>query len=345
VCSSDLFVCVLAIPSAFAQDLHLPRDPDKLIQRVQAFWRSVSSGQRLQAAEFVLPEKKNTFLSGNPVPVIKATVLGVDLTPNSDMATVRVSLNVLGTDLSTPQASWTISDAWIWRRGNWYTDVQDASQIFPEGRAISKADEKKIHDAIDQSFEILRDRIDLGKLADGQHFSIEVPIKYTGELPISVELALPHPVISTPVSPAITSATKSFVLFVGTDNWEGAFDLPLVLKLKYREVEVERRLAVTGEVFRSISFRQDPPNGPLVAGQEFSVFVSNNTEDDIPVEYFSVDTRLDITKAAKVLPAHQEIEVRLKPKAGISPGTLYLQLKNPLNGRTGYTFTFRNVRP
>jgi hypothetical protein len=111
-------VLCLAIPSAFTQDLHLPRDPDKLIERVQAFWRGVTSGQRLQAAEFVLPEKKNMFLSGNPLPIVKASVSGLDLTPDRDMATVRVSLSVLGTDLSAGQANWTISDPWVWRRGN-----------------------------------------------------------------------------------------------------------------------------------------------------------------------------------------------------------------------------------
>ncbi|MBF8255048.1 MAG: NADP transhydrogenase subunit alpha, partial [Deltaproteobacteria bacterium] len=37
------------------------------------------SGQRLQALEFVLPEKKNLFLSGNPLPILNAKVQGVDL--------------------------------------------------------------------------------------------------------------------------------------------------------------------------------------------------------------------------------------------------------------------------
>src|SRR5437762_12140722 len=119
--------CLLAIPSAFSQDLRLPRDPDKLIERVQAFWHSMASGQRLQAVEFVIPEKKNLFVSGNPLPILKADVVGLDLTPDREMATVRVSLSVLGTDLSAGQAGWTISDPWIWRRGNWYLDIQDAS--------------------------------------------------------------------------------------------------------------------------------------------------------------------------------------------------------------------------
>jgi hypothetical protein len=340
-----VFLCLLVIPSAFAQNLRLPRDPDKLVERAQTFWQSMTSGQRLQAAEFVLPEKKNVFLTGNPLPVVKANVLGVDLTPDRDMATVRVSLSVLGTDLSTGPANWTISDPWVFRRGNWYIDVQDAGQIFPEGGATQKLDTKKVQDSIDKGFQILRDQIDLGKLVDGQHFSIEVPIKYTGEFPITIEDALPHPLVSVAVSAPFTSASKNIVLLVGTDNWEGPINAPLVLKLKYQNVVVERRLPVTGEVFIPVAFRQDPPNAPIVDGQEFSVFVRNNTDQDIRIRYFSVDAKLDITKRAEVFPAHQEAQFTFKKRPGITPDSLFIQLETPVNGRDNYTYRFGSVRP
>jgi len=340
-----LVLCLLVTPSAFAQNLRLPRDPDKLIERVQAFWQNMASGQRLQAAEFVLPEKKEVFISGNPLPVVKAGVVGVDLTPDRDMATVRVNLSVLGTDLSTGAANWTISNVWIWRRGNWYIEVQDADQIFPEGRATQKLDEKKIQDSIDKSFQILRDRIELGKLTDGQHFSIEVPIKYTGEYPITIEPALPNPLVSVAVSAPITSTVKSLVLLVGTDNWEGPFNAPLVLNLKYRGVIVERSLPVTGEVFIPVAFRQEPKNTPMVDGQEFSVFVRNNTDQDIRVRSFSVDAKLDVTKRAEVFPAHQESQFTFKKRPGVVPDSLSIQLEMPVSGRDNYTYRFGNVRP
>jgi hypothetical protein len=338
-------VCLLPIPAAFSQNLRLPRDPDKLVERVQVFWQSVVSGQRLQAAEFVLPEKKNIFLSGNPVPVVKATVVAVDLTSDRDMATVRVNLSVLGTNLSDGPANWTISDAWIWRRGNWYIDVADASQIFPEARAGQKLDEKKVQDSIDKSFEILRDRIELGKLTDGQHFTIEVPIKYTGEFPLTVEPALPNPVISVPLAPPLTSKAQNLVLAVGTDNWEGPINAPVILNLKYLNVTVERTLTVTGEVFIPLALRQEPANAPLVDGQEFSVYVRNNTDQDVRLRYMSVDAKVDITKRSEVFPAHQETQLTFRKRPGIMPDSVYLQLEAPVNGRDAYTFKFINTRP
>jgi hypothetical protein len=338
-------VYVLLISPAFSQNLRLPRDSDKLVERVQMFWQSVVSGQRLQAAEFVLPEKKNIFLSGNPVPVVKAAVAGVDLTPDRDMAVVRVTLSLLGTNLSAGPANWTISDAWIWRRGNWYIDVADASRIFPDGRAAQKFDEKKIQDSIDKSFEILRDRIELGKLTDGQHFTIEIPIKYTGEFPLTVEPALPNPLISVPLSAPITSKATNLVLAVGTDDWEGPINAPLLLNFKYQNVTVERSLTVTGEVFIPLALRQDPANAPLVDGQEFSVYVRNNTDQDVRLRYMSVDAKVDITKRSDVFPAHQETQLTFRKRPGIMPDSMYLQLEAPVNGRDAYTFKFINTRP
>ena len=107
---------------------------------------------------------------------------------------------------------------------------------------------------------------------------------------------------------------------VGTDNWEGPFNVPLVLNLKYRGVIVERRLAVTGEVFIPVAFRQDPPNAPIVDGQEFSVFVRNNTDQDIRIRSFSVDAKLDVTKRAEVFPAHQESQFTFKKRPGVATG-------------------------
>jgi hypothetical protein len=169
-----------------------------------------------------------------------------------------------------------------------------------------------------------------------------VPIKYSGNLPISVEPALPNPLIGMPVGPLITSDTKSIVLHVGTDDWEGPFNLAIPLKIKHRDVTVERTLTVTGEVFIPIAFRQDPADGPLVEGGEFSVFIRNNTDQDARIRLLTVDAKLDVTKQPSVLPANQETQVSFKRRPGITPDALFIQLETPLNGRDSYTYRFRN---
>src|SRR5205814_8060083 len=66
-----------SFPTRRSSDLRLPREPEKLIDRVQKFWTAITSNQRFAALEFVLPEKRNQFLSGTPMPILKARVLGL----------------------------------------------------------------------------------------------------------------------------------------------------------------------------------------------------------------------------------------------------------------------------
>ena len=192
------FYFSLAPALASAQALHLPRDSEKLTLRAQNFWAAVVSRQRLQALEFVLPEKKELYVSGNAPPIVKAKVMGIDLTNDINQAVVRVNLEAL-TPGAGP-ASWTITDSWIWRRGNWYIDLANPADLFPKSGPANTVDVKKIDEEIKKNFEILQDPVDLGTLIQGDHSKFEVPIKYTGETPISLELGLHGSQAACPLS-------------------------------------------------------------------------------------------------------------------------------------------------
>ncbi len=306
-----LIVALFFAPAIISsQELRLPRDPEKLIERVQRFWGRVTAGQRFQALEFVLPEKKDLFLSGNPTPILNAKLVGVDLTANPDHAAVRISLDVLSKEAASGRLNWTITDSWVWRGNNWYLNLEDPPDLFPKSGSTDAVDIKEVRRQIDKNFEILQNSVDLGTLVEGRHSRVEVPIRYTGDVPISAELALPNPLVDVESTP-ITSRSQHLVLSVGTENWEGPFSLPLLLKEE---------------------------------GREFSVFVRNNTSQQAGILFISVDARLDVLKPPSVLPPNQEIELVLRLRRGESPDRLFLELDTPLYGRDIFTYRFRNVR-
>src|SRR5437867_2529842 len=113
-----LFLSVTTLVSG--QNLRLPRDPEKLIDRAQKFWAAMTSSQRYKAVDFVLTEKRDVFLSGSSIPITKAKVLGLDLTTSADQATVRVAIDVLSTENASGFLNWTVTDTWVWKEGNWY---------------------------------------------------------------------------------------------------------------------------------------------------------------------------------------------------------------------------------
>ncbi len=344
--SFALSLVVTFITLGSAQDLRLPREPEKLIDRSQTFWNLLTSNQRLRALEFILPEKREAFLSGGSVPILKAKVLGLDLTSNLEEAFVRIGIEVLSKESSSGFLNWTLTDKWIWKDDNWYLNIEPARDVFPRGSPEPPIDVKKVQEEINKNFKILRDSIDLGTLMQGQHFQIEVPIKYTGDLPLSLELDFPNPLVALGyMSEPITSRTDKFVLLVGTDDWNGPFTLPLPLKIRYQQVTVERTILLKGSVFVPISFRQVPPNGPIEEGREFSVFIRNNTDQKLGVTGVLVDAIFDVPKWPEVLLPHDEGEVILKLRPNRTPGLLTVVLENPVNGRQTYAYRFRNVRP
>jgi hypothetical protein len=306
----------------------------------------VASGQRLQALEFVLTEKKDLFLSGSPIPILKAKVLGLDLTSDANRAAVRVNVDVLTKEAASGHLNWIITDSWVWSRDNWYLNLTSPPGVFPKDGSPETVDVKAVQSQIERNFEILLNPVDVGTLIEGQYRRIEVPIKYTGDVPISVELALPNPLVDLEYasSVGITSRSKHFVLLVASQNWEGPFNLPLPLRVRYQTATVERTLLVKGEIFAPITFRQNPPNGPIEEGQEFSVFIRNNTSQASGIRFISVDAKLDVLKPPQVLPPNQETEVVLKLRRGETPDQLYLELDASIEGRDIYTYRFRNVR-
>jgi hypothetical protein len=339
-------VFVLILATTFlgsAQDLRLPRDPDKLIDRVQTFWMAMTTNQRYKAVEFVLPEKRNLFLSGSAMPVLRAKVAGLDFTTNPDEALIRISMDVFAKESSSGFLTWTVTDPWIWKDGIWYFNMQQPPDIFPRTSGESTIDTKKIQAQIEKDFQLLQNPIDLGRLLDRQHLSVEVPIKYTGKLPLSLDIGLPNPLIGLKVLDApITSQTRSFTLVVGTDAWDGPFTLPLPLKIRYESVTVERTLTVKGNVFVPLAFRQSPADPQ--PDRNFSVFVRNNTDEASAIRTVVVDNKMDLVKFPKALPPHGEAELVFKPHPNETPDQLYITLETPLEGRSSYTYRFPDTR-
>ncbi len=327
-----------------AQNLRLPRDPDKLIDRAQKFWEALTTKQRSKALEFVLPEKRDLFLSGTPMPILRAQVLGLDLTSNGNEAAVRISTQVFSKDSSSGFFTWTLTDPWVWKDDNWYFNMQAAPDIFSRTAVETTVDTKKIQAEIEKDFQILQNPIDLGKLLDRQHLSINVPIKYTSDLPVSLDMKLPNPLIALEVQgEPITARTKSFALLVSTDEWDGPFTLPLPLEIRHESVTVKRTLVVKGSVFVPLAFRQSPAEGP-VPNRDFSVYIRNNTDVASAIRSVVVDGKMDLLKRPPTLLPHGEVELVFRPHPNETPDQLYLTLDRPIEGRSDYTYHFPNVR-
>ena len=327
-----------------AQNLQLPRNSEKLVERVQRFWAAIVSGRRLQALEFILPEKKDLFLSGTPIPILSAKMIGLDLTSDPSRAAVRTSIETLSTDAASGRASWAITDLWVWRGDNWYLNLENPPDIFPGRRSANEPGVAEVKKQIEKTFELLRNPVDLGTLIQGRHLRFEIPIKYTSDFPVSLESGLANTLVDLegPSSLDVTSRSNHLVLLVDTEDWEGPFNIPLPLKIRSGAAAIERTLVVKGDVFAPIVFRQEPPDGPIEAGRQFSLFIRNNTPQEAAFR-INTDTKFEILKRPETLLPNAETEVVLKLKSGESPDRLDLETGVPIYERTTFSYRFRNV--
>jgi len=341
-----LVLCAITSTVSSAQNHRLPRDTQKLIERAQAFWTAIVAGHRIEAVAFVAPDKKDLFLSGSPIPVLRAEVVGLNLTDHPDQAQVRTSIETLAKEAIGSRSGWEITDLWVWRQGNWYLDLRDAPEsIFPHTNTAPKTEISDTAKKIDKNFQILRNPVDLGRLIQGQQLTFEIPISYSGDVPVSAESELANPLadLDADSSNHITSATTQLVLLVNTEGWEGPFDLPLPIRIRNGAAAVKRTLVIRGTVFAPIAFRRDPPDGPIEPSQPFSLFVRNNTSQEATVFRIRTDSKFEILKAPETLPPNAEAEIVLKLNPDESPDRLFLELGAPLEGRGLYTYRFPSV--
>ena len=333
-----LCLCPLA---GFSQAPRLPRDPDKLIARAQMFWANIAAGQRLKALEFVLPEKKDAFISGDRTPLAGVRVTGLNLTSDPEVASVRIEADMVIAGFSAGRSTWPLLDKWVWRENNWYTDVADDRDLFKLSAGTPAANTEQLAKEIDQALRF-QTELNLGTVIHGQLVQLRLPVEYSGKLPLSVRLKSPLPSFTLAAQNLGLTSTSPYVFFsFQTDGWDGPVNVPLRVEFKYEDAFVERSLLVRGSVFSPLSFRQVPAEIQKGKTETVSVFVRNNTGEPITVRYVSVQDRVNTLKSVSVMEPHQEAEFVFGIRPDIEPTTFSVVPKQPVQGTSEFAYKFR----
>ena len=292
----------------------------------------------------MLPEKRDLFLSGSPTPILRAEVIGLDLTNDPQRAQVRTNIQTLSKDMIGGTTAWGITDIWIWRGNNWYLDLRAASDIFPRRSTTEDVDIGETQKKIDQNFAFLRNPVELGRLLEGEQLRYEIPIKYSGDIPVSAEVEIPNSLADLDAASInqITAHTENVVLLLNTEGWQGPFDLPLPIRIRNGAAVIKRTLVVRGIVFAPITLRVD--ESKLQPDEPFSIFVRNNSSEDARVAGIRSDGKFEILKQPEKIPPNAEAEIVVKFKPGDAPDRFNVLLENAIEGRSIFTYRFQRNR-
>src|SRR5262245_55875773 len=134
-----------AVPlSAFFQTSVAPRDPDKLMSRVNAYWEALKAGKRATASQFVVSQDRDTFLSPATLSSIgkQAQIVGWDFTTDRNAVIVRTRVQEISSDV--PDGLERVNgDTWVWKDGNWFLTFSDASKSLESMFKMAGAEEIK----------------------------------------------------------------------------------------------------------------------------------------------------------------------------------------------------------
>src|SRR5262249_3606333 len=145
-----------------------------------------------------------------------------------------------------------IRDVWKWEKNGWYFQPDSGESSSPLGSLFNKgsnADRAAIAE-IKSKFKVTSDVVDVGELIQGDFKQLPVAIEYTGEAPIRIGSENPTPVtaLDSTSTRRITKETKQFFVTVGSDDFDGPFDLPLKFTVYYQSVALDQTIRFRGSI-------------------------------------------------------------------------------------------------
>jgi hypothetical protein len=325
-------------PSMLAQSRVPPRDQEKLISRVEQFWASVIHGRRAEAMQLVTRERQDDFLSGDPLPVIEAKVVGFDLTDSRERAAIRVTIKAL-VPLTGLTTVWTLTDSWVWRGNNWYANPAPKADFWSamNGNVQNTEEVVKITKEIETQLQGMPAEIDLGRVTKGVQHTFAIPVQYSGPRPLRVSLIPPNPVFL--VDREFKEGGKALRAYVDAESLDGQFAIPVKVRFSFATSDVDKTVLIKGNVFRPITFRHTP-SGPLRKGAILTVFVKNNTSEALLIEHVGGDIDAGEQRVPASIGPGEEGELVFTIISDSPPTRVDLMFKKAVFGSAQYSYIF-----
>jgi hypothetical protein len=338
------FICIFASGlSANAQQQSFPRDLNSLANRAQQFWSYLESGQRLKALDLVLAEKRELLLATGGMPFLRPKITGIDFTGDGERALVRVSVQLVSKEAPGQYLSWVVTDTWVWKKNAWYLDLTDAKRQNPfQGNAAAAPGVPPVPSDLDSKFKVLQTVFDLGVVLQGERRKIVIPVEYGGAEPFAADVTSLGDLISAETQPlTIKPETKELTLWFDSREWDGAFTIPVAIKVRNSLVSTGWQISVRGSVFAPVAFRQSPSpfvDGP---GQQLRILVHNASDETIVINSVSSDDAFEVLEIPSPIPGKSEGEIRLSRKTTDLSKLVTIRLAQPVNGKSLYLVQLR----
>lgn len=329
-----LFI-LLPVISAFAQDLN------RLQPRAKALLVASVAGNKVEAASYIEPAKRNQYLAADIIRMAEGRLVGLEFTDDPKLVyatyTVTLILPEVGRINATPRVPW------VWTGKDWFVRIDNPEPVFNQKQkpAISRED---------LPFEITSKVVDFGKHTQGEILKQTLNFRANKERTelVHANTDVPGLLVSSPVW---TSKENGYVdLTLDTTLWtkDGNFKLEFEA-IGFEEEKTTAQVELKAQVEPRLLFSQTPEIVDVTKSGAVDVIIENVSQ--IPLTPTSIQTShpqfkidSDVPKTiapGETLKMHVVYEAQPEPVAA----SIYFRTAQPVLAAPGFQIPIRVKLP
>jgi hypothetical protein len=293
---------------------------DKLVSRVDSYWKLLLEGKKHEAAAYLVPSKREDFLA-RPFPSfsnprLKSLELSKDRTEAKITVIVRRPVPIPFDELD-----WPVKEKWIFENKNWYLLPETASIPIQSGAATPSTQFNAEHieavkRELQQMLRFEKSVLDFGTVNRGTAIVLKIGYSLAGNEPLAVTVrgsALGLRILGLNGQSLLPGQMKEIAIEMKSVLYDGDVKEQIDLVFKKQGVEVPFEFTVKGHVYVPASVVPRLVQFDLKGEREKTILVRNNSKEILKIKSLFSETdavRIE-SLPATILPG-QEAQLKVK---------------------------------
>jgi hypothetical protein len=292
-----LIIALFFLPTTTAASPKSKASLDKLVNRVDSYWKLLLEGKKHKAAAYIIPSKREGFLA-RPVPSfsnprLKSLELSEDRTEAKVTVTVRRFVPPPFNELD-----WPVKENWVFEKKNWYLMPETAFVPIKRRTAIPSRhpNAKEIETAkseLNQMLHFEKSVLDFGTINQGTVIDVKVRYTLAGDEPLAVAVRGSAPgltVLGLSGQSLLPGQMKELTFEIGSGHYDGDVNERIDLVFKRQGVEVPFEFTIKGHVYVPVSVVPVLVQFDLKGEREKTILVRNNSKEILKIKSFFCET-------------------------------------------------------
>jgi hypothetical protein len=319
---------------------------DRLVSRVDSYWKLLLEGKKSQAAAYVAPSKREEFLVRTVPQFSNPRLMSLELSEDRTEAKVTVTIR---RPLPHPfdELDWRVKENWVFEKKNWYLLPETAFIPIQRGAAtpstqFNAEQIEAVKRELRQMLHFEESVLDFGTINQGT--PIDVKLKYTlaGNEPLAVSIRSSVPdlrILGLSGQSLLPGKMNVLTVEIPSEHYDGDVNERMDLVVPRQGVEVPFEFTVKGHVYVPVSLVPRLLQFDSKGEREKTILVRNNSKKILKIKsFFSEINAVSIESLPATIPPGQQLHLKVKQIREVTRSNLRDNLSiafaEPVDGET-----------